>query len=121
MDPIDTTDPNSIARSLPTVEQSSLPRKQYDFMVIGAGVAGLAFTLSLPPDLRIALLTRGVLGESTGNSAISSTACGLSSMRPSSGKRVAGSTTAPIFPIPNPLSMDSTRSGKQMAHFAMAP
>ena len=46
------------------VDPSSLPRKQYDVIVIGAGVAGLAFTLSLPPELRIALLTKGVLGES---------------------------------------------------------
>ncbi|MCD6058351.1 MAG: L-aspartate oxidase, partial [Thermomicrobiales bacterium] len=38
--------------------------KQYDVIVIGAGVAGLAFTLSLPPELRVALLTKGVLGES---------------------------------------------------------
>ena len=36
----------------------------YDVVVIGAGVAGLAFTLSLPSDLRVALLTKGVLGES---------------------------------------------------------
>ena len=27
-------------------------------------MAGLAFTLSLPPELRVALLTKGVLGES---------------------------------------------------------
>jgi L-aspartate oxidase len=38
--------------------------RSYDVVVIGAGVAGLAFTLSLPPELRIALLTKGVLGES---------------------------------------------------------
>src|SRR4051812_12355994 len=37
---------------------------RYDVIVIGAGVAGLAFTLSLPPELRVALLTKGVLGES---------------------------------------------------------
>jgi L-aspartate oxidase len=37
---------------------------RYDVIVIGAGVAGLAFTLSLPPSLRVALLTKGVLGES---------------------------------------------------------
>jgi L-aspartate oxidase len=60
--PNDTTGPNPVARSLPTVDPSTLSRKQYD--VIGAGVAGLAFTLSLPPALRIALLTKGVLGES---------------------------------------------------------
>src|SRR5215212_3556195 len=60
----DTTETNSVASSLPTVDLSSLPHKQYDIVVIGAGVAGLAFTLSLPPELRIALLTKGVLGES---------------------------------------------------------
>jgi len=46
---------------------SSLTAKDayaYDVIVIGAGVAGLAFTLRLPPGLRVALLTKGVLGES---------------------------------------------------------
>jgi len=33
-------------------------------VVVGAGVAGLAFTLRLPPATRVALLTKGVLGES---------------------------------------------------------
>jgi L-aspartate oxidase len=64
MDRNDTTEPDSVPGSLPGVDLSSLPRKQYDVIVIGAGVAGLAFTLSLPPELRIALLTKGVLGES---------------------------------------------------------
>ncbi len=41
-----------------------MPRKSYDVIVVGAGVAGLAFTLSLPADLRVALLTKGALGES---------------------------------------------------------
>src|SRR3712207_2950724 len=41
-----------------------LPRRRYDVVVIGAGVAGLAFTLRLPPELRVALLTKGALGES---------------------------------------------------------
>ena len=36
----------------------------YDVVVIGAGVAGLAFALRLPSDWRVALLTKGVLGES---------------------------------------------------------
>jgi L-aspartate oxidase len=40
------------------------PLRGYDVIVVGAGVAGLAFTLSLPPQLRVALLTKGVLGES---------------------------------------------------------
>src|SRR3954470_16513497 len=31
---------------------------------MGAGVAGLAFTLSLLPELRVALLTKGIIGES---------------------------------------------------------
>src|SRR5581483_1915891 len=39
-------------------------RRSYDIVVIGAGVAGLAFTLRLPPRLRVALLTKGALGES---------------------------------------------------------
>jgi len=35
-----------------------------DVIVIGAGVAGLAFALSLPESTRILLLTKGRLGES---------------------------------------------------------
>src|SRR5215217_9473610 len=62
--PTDTTEINSLTASLPTVDPVSLPEKRYDVIVIGAGVAGLAFTLSLPPELRVALLTKGVLGES---------------------------------------------------------
>lgn len=41
-----------------------MQRTSYDVIVVGAGVAGLAFTLSLPADLRVALLTKGALGES---------------------------------------------------------
>lgn len=41
-----------------------LPALRYDVVVIGAGVAGLAFTLRLPPRYRVALLTKGALGES---------------------------------------------------------
>jgi L-aspartate oxidase len=48
----------------PEIANARLPRRRYDVVVIGAGVAGLAFTLSLPPDLKVALLTKGVLGES---------------------------------------------------------
>src|SRR5215213_4270273 len=49
-----------------SLEQNSnqMPRSSYDVIVVGAGVAGLAFTLSLPADLRVALLTKGALGES---------------------------------------------------------
>lgn len=39
-------------------------RRQVDVIVIGAGVAGLAFTLRLPSHLRVALLTKSALGES---------------------------------------------------------
>jgi L-aspartate oxidase len=45
-------------------DHSPLPTWRYDVVIVGAGVAGLAFTLSLPPHLRVALLTKGVLGES---------------------------------------------------------
>jgi L-aspartate oxidase len=41
-----------------------MQRASYDVIVVGAGVAGLAFTLSLLVDLRVALLTKGALGES---------------------------------------------------------
>jgi L-aspartate oxidase len=36
----------------------------YDAVIVGAGVAGLTLALRLPRDWRIALLTKGVLGES---------------------------------------------------------
>ncbi|MEA2582863.1 MAG: L-aspartate oxidase [Thermomicrobiales bacterium] len=39
-------------------------RHLYDVVVVGAGVAGLAFMLRLPPTWRVALLTKGALGES---------------------------------------------------------
>ncbi len=37
---------------------------EYDAVVVGAGVAGLSFTLRLPASWRVALLTKGILGES---------------------------------------------------------
>ena len=43
---------------------NQLPRRRYDAVVVGAGVAGLAFTIRRPPDWRVALLTKGALGES---------------------------------------------------------
>ncbi|MGH2531955.1 MAG: L-aspartate oxidase [Thermomicrobiales bacterium] len=43
---------------------ASLPRHEYDVVVVGAGVAGLAFTLRLPDSIRAVLLTKGRLGES---------------------------------------------------------
>src|SRR3954468_4358181 len=55
------TDADALASEVKLVAQRHL---RYDVIVIGAGVAGLAFTLSLPPELRVALLTKGVLGES---------------------------------------------------------
>jgi L-aspartate oxidase len=38
--------------------------RSYDVVVVGAGVAGLAFSLALPDGWSVALLTKGVLGES---------------------------------------------------------
>ncbi|MGI8643625.1 MAG: L-aspartate oxidase, partial [Thermomicrobiales bacterium] len=38
--------------------------KRFDVVVVGAGIAGLAFTLRRPPTLTVALLTKGALGES---------------------------------------------------------
>ncbi len=44
--------------------QTAIDSRSYDVVVIGAGVAGLAFSLALPEGWRVALLTKGVLGES---------------------------------------------------------
>jgi L-aspartate oxidase len=53
----------TLASSL--IIQPSIGRAAHaDVIVVGAGVAGLAFALSVPPDLRVALLTKGHLGES---------------------------------------------------------
>ncbi|MCC6790608.1 MAG: L-aspartate oxidase [Thermomicrobiales bacterium] len=41
-----------------------LPVARYDVVVIGAGIAGLTFALALPETFRVALLTKGALGES---------------------------------------------------------
>ena len=61
----DTTETTPVTATVPVGRSIFAPQhKQYDVIVIGAGVAGLAFTLSLPPELRVALLTKGVLGES---------------------------------------------------------
>ena len=38
--------------------------QRYDVAIIGGGIAGLSLALSLPRSLRVALLTKGVLGES---------------------------------------------------------
>ena len=51
----------------PVLDQSlvtSLPARRYDAIVVGAGVAGLTFALQLPVDRRVALITKGELGES---------------------------------------------------------
>jgi L-aspartate oxidase len=49
---------------LTTELAESLPARPYDIIVVGAGVAGLAFTLRLDENKRVALLTKGHLGES---------------------------------------------------------
>jgi L-aspartate oxidase len=59
-----TPEARNVHRVEPQSGDRALPRLQYDVVVIGAGIAGLAFTLSLPSKLRVALLTKGALGES---------------------------------------------------------
>ncbi|HEY7356170.1 MAG TPA: L-aspartate oxidase [Ktedonobacterales bacterium] len=39
-------------------------QQPYDVVILGGGIAGLSLALSFPPALRVALLTKGVLGES---------------------------------------------------------
>src|SRR3954471_22001977 len=62
-DPVVPTIENGVDGSDPTTGEASRIRS-YDVIVIGAGVAGLAFTLSLLPEPRVALLTKGIIGES---------------------------------------------------------
>ena len=63
MDPNDTTEPDSVAGSLPG-RPHLRSRASSTTSSSSARWSGLAFTLSLPPELRIALLTKGVPGES---------------------------------------------------------
>ncbi len=49
---------------LPGEVVQQLPQRTFDVVVVGAGIAGLTFLLHLPPEWRVALLTKGVLGES---------------------------------------------------------
>ncbi len=49
---------------MPIDSSSCSSSRTFDVIVIGAGVAGLAFTLRLPTHLRVALLTKSALGES---------------------------------------------------------
>lgn len=39
-------------------------KREFDIVIVGAGIAGLAMTLRLPAHLRIAIVTKGTLGES---------------------------------------------------------
>ncbi len=49
----------------PSLEQVAGQRLDaHDVVIIGGGIAGLSLTLSLPASLRIALITKGALGES---------------------------------------------------------
>ncbi len=38
--------------------------QEFDIVIVGAGIAGLAMALRLPEHLRIAVVTMGILGES---------------------------------------------------------
>jgi L-aspartate oxidase len=45
-------------------ENPGVAAKAYDVLIIGGGVAGISLALRLPVELRVALVTKGVLGES---------------------------------------------------------
>jgi L-aspartate oxidase len=55
---------SSSAALVDDAARAAAPVFAYDAIVIGAGVAGLTFALRLPADRRVALVTKGVLGES---------------------------------------------------------
>ncbi|MGC4106359.1 MAG: L-aspartate oxidase [Thermomicrobiales bacterium] len=38
--------------------------REYDIVIVGAGIAGLSMALRLPAEMRIAVVTKGILGES---------------------------------------------------------
>src|SRR5260370_39204518 len=46
-----------------TLDKPEAPQR-CDVVIIGGGIAGLTVALTLPPDLRVALVTKGALGES---------------------------------------------------------
>jgi L-aspartate oxidase len=48
----------------PTESKSPSAGRAFDAIVVGAGIAGLTFALRLPPNWNVAILTKGVLGES---------------------------------------------------------
>ncbi len=49
---------------MPLTRPEPAAEEQYDVIILGGGIAGLSLALSFPPALRVALLTKGVLGES---------------------------------------------------------
>jgi L-aspartate oxidase len=55
---------HAFAPSLWSPVRSWQDTRTFDVTVIGGGIAGLAFTLRLPSHLSVALVTKGVLGES---------------------------------------------------------
>ena len=58
------TSPSALSAAFRTPIRTWEAERDYDAVIIGAGIAGLSMALRLPEAMRVAVVTKGVLGES---------------------------------------------------------